>query len=104
MTRYLTVAAAAAAALVFTPAAGMAQSAHGYYSATPATAPAKATLVTRSTLWKCDGGVCLAPKATSRDEIMCELVVREVGALTAFSANGQNFDADALAKCNTRAK
>jgi len=35
---------------------------------------------------------------------MCELVVREVGTLNSFSANGTAFDADALAKCNARAR
>ena len=104
MTRFLTVAAAAAAALALAPTAGMAQTARGYYAATPATAPAKASLVTRSTVWKCTGGTCTAAKATSRDAIVCELVAREVGQLTTFRANGTEFDADALAKCNTKAR
>ena len=104
MFRIFSVAAAAAATLALTPAAGFAQTPRGYYAATPATAPAKASLITRSTVWKCGEGVCTAGKANSRDAIMCELVAREVGTLSAFRANGSDFDADALAKCNEKAK
>lgn len=103
MSRFLVVAAAAAATLALTPAAGFAQS-RGYYSATPATAPEKASLVTRSTIWKCAAGTCTAAKANARDGIVCELVARELGTLTAFRANGTEFDADALAKCNAKAR
>ena len=105
MTRFHAVAAAAAATLALTPAASFAQgAARGYYAATPASAPAKTSLVTRSTIWKCGDGVCVAAKANARDNIMCELVAREVGTLTAFRANGSDFDADALAKCNAKAR
>lgn len=104
MTRFLTVAAAAAAALALTPATGFAQTARGYYAAVPVTAPAKDSLITRSTLWKCGEGVCTASKSTSRDAIVCEVVAREVGQLTSFSVKGTEFDADALAKCNAKAR
>jgi uncharacterized low-complexity protein len=105
MIRFHAVAAAAAATLALAPAAGYAQDvARGYYAATPASAPAKNSLVTRSTIWKCGEGVCVAAKANARDTIVCELVAREVGTLTAFRANGTEFDADALAKCNTKAR
>lgn len=103
MSRFFAVAAAAAATLVLAP-AGFAQTARGYYSATPVAAPAKASLVTRSTIWKCGEGVCVAGKANARDNIMCELVAREIGQLSAFRANGADFDAEALAKCNTKAR
>ena len=105
MTRFYAVAAAAAATLALTPAAGYAQgAARGYYAAIPASAPAKTSLVTRSTIWKCGDGVCVAAKANARDNIVCELVAREVGTLTSFRANGADFDAAALAKCNTKAR
>lgn len=104
MTRFLAVAAAAAATLALTPATGYAQGARGYYAATPVTAPEKTSLVTRSTVWKCGDGVCIAGKANTRDNIMCELVAREVGQLSAFRANGTEFDAEALARCNTKAR
>ncbi|AJP73073.1 CC_3452 family protein [Sphingomonas hengshuiensis] len=104
MTRFQGAAALAAAMLALAPATGIAQTARGYYAATPASAPAKNSLVTRSTVWKCGDGVCVASKANARDPIMCELVAREVGTLTAFRANGADFDADALAKCNAKAR
>ncbi|MES2444780.1 MAG: hypothetical protein V4574_18305 [Pseudomonadota bacterium] len=104
MARFLAVAAAAAATLALTPAIGTAQTARGYYAATPVSAPSKANIVTRSTVWKCGEGVCVASKSDSRDTIMCELVAREVGTLQTFTAGGAAFDADALAKCNSRAK
>lgn len=104
MTRYFAVAAAAAATLALTPAAGFAQTARGYYAATPVTSPEKTSLVTRSTIWKCGEGVCVASKANARDNIVCELVAREVGQLSAFRANGSEFDEAALAKCNTKAR
>jgi uncharacterized low-complexity protein len=104
MTRFFAVAAAAAATLALTPATGFAQTARGYYAATPVTSPEKASLVTRSTIWKCGEGVCVASKANARDNIVCELVAREVGQLSAFRANGTAFDPDALAKCNAKAR
>ena len=81
MNRFFAVAAAAAATLALTPAAGFAQTSRGYYAATPVTAPAKASIVTRSTVWRCGDGTCTASKATSRDAIMCELLAREIGQL-----------------------
>ena len=105
MNRFLAVAAAAAATLALTPATGFAQGgARGYYSATPAAAPTKTSMITRSTVWKCGEGVCVANKADARDTIVCELVAKEVGTLTAFTANGAEFDADKLAKCNAKAR
>ncbi|MEP9359235.1 hypothetical protein [Sphingomonas sp. KR3-1] len=102
MTRFF--AAAAAATLAFVPAAGIAQGTPNGYAATPVTAPAKASFVTRSTLWKCNAGTCIAPaNGSTRDAIACELVAREVGKLSAFRANGADFDAAALEKCNTKA-
>ncbi len=104
MFRSLTLAAATAASLLIAIAPVMAQAPTGYYVATPAAAPASANLVIRTTVWKCNGGVCAAPKAPQRDAILCELVVREVGQLTSFTVQGTAFDDAALAKCNAKAK
>jgi len=104
MNRFFAVAAAAAATLALAPTAGFAQTSRGYYAATPVTAPAQSSIVTRSTVWRCGDGTCTASKATSRDAIMCELLAREIGQLQSFTANGAAFDADALAKCNARAR
>ena len=91
---------AIAASMLFATAAG----AQSYYSVTPAAAPTKASVITGGMLWKCDGGACTAGRGSSRDAIVCEQVVKRVGTLTNFSANGAAFDAAALAKCNARAK
>lgn len=100
MTRFTTFAVAFAATTLFAGAAN----AQGYYSATPVAAPAKASLIAGETMWKCNGGACTASKASSRDAIVCEQVVKQVGALSTFSANGTAFDEATLAKCNSRAK
>lgn len=75
-----------------------------YYRATVAGKVNKAMMVTRDTVWRCTDGTCVAGKSTMRDAVACELVVQRAGALTAFSANGTEFDAAQLEKCNARAK
>ena len=99
MTRSIAFVTALATSALFASAAGA-----GYYNATPVAAPAKPSLIAGSMMWKCDGGVCSAAKATSRDAIVCEQVVKRIGAVSTFSANGATFDEAALAKCNARAK
>ena len=99
MTRSIAFVTALAASSLFASAAGA-----GYYNAKPVAAPGKPSLIAGSMMWKCDGGVCSAAKATSRDAIVCEQVVKRLGAVSTFSANGAAFDEAALAKCNARAK
>ncbi|HVJ00309.1 MAG TPA: hypothetical protein VM657_14725 [Sphingomonas sp.] len=94
---------AAASATLFGAGAGHAQQ-RGYYVATAAAAPAKASFVTRSTAWSCDGAVCTAARAPERDAFVCQRVAGNVGSLAAFTAGGEAFDAEALAKCNVKAK
>lgn len=102
MKRLVTLAAGAAGSFLLASAA-LAQPI-GYYAATPVSAPAKPQLITQGTLWKCADGVCVANKAPVRDMILCQMVAQNVGQLQSFSVQGTAFDADALAKCNTRAK
>lgn len=105
MTRIVSFAAAIATSVMLLSAtAGNAQPTGGYYNATPIAAPSKASVITSGTLWKCADGVCSAKKSTQRDTIMCQLVVQRVGELSAFTAGEAAFDADALAKCNARAR
>ena len=99
MIRMLSIAAAATLA-----AAPLAAQSGPYYVATPAAAPTKTSLVTRSTLWKLSNNAYVAPRGTDRDAILCELLARETGKLAAFSAGGKAFDDAALTKCNARAK
>lgn len=97
----LAVLAATAALVAAMPAA--AQSRAGYIAA-PVAAKAGESFITRGVMWRCTDTGCVAPKGSSPAKVVCELTVREVGALTAFSVDGLAFDAEQLARCNARAK
>jgi hypothetical protein len=62
------------------------------------------TKVARDTLWRCNGNECTASAATSRPAIVCAAMAREVGTLSSFTFRGEPIDAEALAKCNSRAR
>ncbi|MGN6270392.1 MAG: CC_3452 family protein [Sphingomonas sp.] len=102
MIRILSLAAIAAAAAV-SPVAAQARVA-AYYTATPTAAPAEASYVTSNTIWSCNGGTCVAQKAADRPQFVCERIAKSVGKLDSFSAGGEALDADALAKCNAKAR
>ena len=106
MTRSLSIAAALAGlAMLLSPIAGQAQApAGGYYTAIPAAQPTKTSFVTHTTVWKWNEGAFVANKAPERENVVCELIAQRVGKLNSFAVAGQAFDADALAKCNARAK
>lgn len=103
MVRFAPLAAAALSLVALAPAAALAQSG-GYYAATAAQPPKKASFITQNTVWKCKEGVCTAPKTPAQDKLMCERAVARIGALSAFSVGGTAFDAAALEACNTRAR
>ncbi|MBX3593164.1 hypothetical protein [Sphingomonas sp.] len=94
--------AAALSLVALTPVAAMAQS--SYYSATATAAPKKTSFVTKTTIWKCQGAECAAPKSTMQDKVMCERVAQQIGTLSTFTVAGTAFDAEALSACNARAK
>ena len=81
-----------------------AQAPQGYYVAVPTTQPTHAALMTRATPWSLRGNAYVAARAPERDQVLCELVAKNTGALASFSVAGKAFDADALAKCNAHAK
>ena len=95
--------AAVAAAVFMSPATAQAR-VSGYYTATPVAAPAEASYVTRNTIWSCDSGTCVAQKAADRPQFVCERIAKSVGKLDTFTAGGEALDADALAKCNAKAR
>ena len=69
------------------------------------TAPsAKASFITRSTVWRAREGGFVAGQAPERPAVLCELVAREVGTLSSFSVGGTAYDVEQLAKCNAKAK
>ena len=83
---------------------GVAQAQSPLYRAIPATAPTKASVIADGVMWRCGTEGCVATNATSRPAIVCVQAARQVGKLTSFSVGTAAFDADALAKCNTKAK
>jgi hypothetical protein len=75
------------------------------YRLVPATAVTAAnTVVVNETLWKCAAGACTAANATSRPAIVCAQAAKKVGKIEAFTANGKEFGAEDLAKCNEKAR
>lgn len=105
MTRLAPLAASVAVPLLllFAPAAVSAQPNGQFYSARPVNAPSVASLVVRDTIWKCGGEGCAsATRGKSRPAFVCESLAREVGELASFRAGDKEFDAEALAKCNSR--
>jgi len=106
MNRLIAAAAAAAGLFAAVVAGGAhAAAANGYYVAVPVAAPEKAsTMLTRDTVWTRQGDAFVANKAPQREEVLCALVAQRAGQLASFSAGGKPFDADAMAKCNAKAK
>jgi hypothetical protein len=102
MIRSIASAIIASAALLASTGAS-AQTATGFYVATPVAAPAKARLMTRSTPWRLMNGTYVAAQAPEREMTLCQLVARDVGQLSAFSAGGKAFDAASMDKCNAKA-
>ena len=90
------------AALVATVVPAAASQIH--FRAEPANVPAEARLVVRDTVFRCGDAGCVAPRASSRPELVCAALAREVGELRSFSSEGRAFDAAALADCNRRAR
>lgn len=70
-----------------------------YYRATLAQPVEKRTETIRGGTFICSGTVCVGTKARSRAEIVCEHLGREFGSVVAFSYDGKELDADALASC-----
>ena len=71
-------------------------------TATPE-AGADGRVITRGAAWNCAGDACKTASDSSRPKILCERLVKEVGALEEFTVNGRAWDADKLAKCNAKA-
>ena len=102
MLRLSPLAASAAASILLLSA--NAQPAGSFYSARPVAASAVAKLVVRDTVWKCGADGCVSnTKGKSRAAFVCESLVKEIGQIESFRAGSDEFDADALARCNAKA-
>jgi hypothetical protein len=69
-----------------------------------AVSPVSGTQISGETLWRCSESSCTAAAATSRPAIVCAKAARSLGKLESFSFRDASFDAEALAKCNEKAK
>ncbi|MBW6522845.1 hypothetical protein KZ810_04975 [Sphingomonas sp. RHCKR47] len=93
-----------ATAAILAAAGVQAETPTGYYVATPVAKVEKTRLITRSTLWSQQNGAFVAARAPERDTVLCQLVARDVGGLSAFSVGGKAYDDAQLEKCNGKAK
>ena len=106
MTRHLvsTLLALLGAVAVFGASAGPALAETVHYRAEPATPQAQARLIVKDLIWKCGPAGCIAGKSNSRPAIDCPALARQIGTLRSFTVAGQALPAEALEKCNARAR
>ncbi len=83
-----------------TPTPAEARSNGPFYTVELAAPAAEARTIISGQVWQCDGAVCLAGKGTSRPLNICKRVVREMGAVTRFSADDKDLSAEDIASCN----
>ncbi|MCA1749044.1 MAG: hypothetical protein LC634_05745 [Sphingomonadales bacterium] len=86
--------------LLFTATAGQAAN----YRVTLAEATGERTPVIRNAAWVCNGTECATATARSGPANSCVHVVRELGPVTEFTADGEALSEDELAACNARAR
>ncbi|WP_374407589.1 hypothetical protein [Pelagerythrobacter sp.] len=78
-----------------------AQAAGGaFYTAELAAPAAERTKIISGVAWQCQGTTCVAAKSNSRPLVICQRVARELGEVTGFTAKGEAFAAEDLARCN----
>lgn len=71
-----------------------------FYTAELAAPAAERTNIISGVAWQCQGTACVAGKSNSRPVVVCQRVVRELGQVTGFTAEGEALDAEDLARCN----
>jgi hypothetical protein len=104
MFRQIALTAAGATSFALVASAAYAQPSNAYYNAVPVSAPTVGKSMIRGQVWTCDGQSCFAGQGESRPAIICAVAARELGKLSAFTANGEALDPASLEKCNARAK
>ncbi|MFM6854702.1 MAG: CC_3452 family protein [Sphingopyxis sp.] len=92
------------AAGLFVSAAASAQPrSTAFYNATLSTAATAPRTIAGEIVWNCDGTSYTAGRGTSRPAIVCARMVRSLGPVTSFTANGRALDAAELTRCNAAA-
>ena len=61
-------------------------------------------LIVRDVVWRCGGGICVAPTGNSRPVVLCAALARQAGALRSFAVEGRALSGEELQKCNARAR
>ena len=93
----------AAAALASGAAMPVSAAPNPYRAELAAPAPSQ-RLIVRDVVWSCAGDSCAAQQTTSRPATDCSALASHVGKLRSFSVGGEALPADALEKCNARAR
>jgi len=107
MNRFLVLAAALSTSTVLlaaTATPAFAAPATGYSLVPAAAVTSTDSVVSSDVVWKRVGDRYVAPVAGSRPAMVCAQVVKKLGKVSSFTANGEEFDEAALAKCNEKAK
>jgi len=76
----------------------------GQFEAQPVTRAAHERFVAGDNAWRCGEAGCIAARNATRPALVCSRLVRAVGPLRSFSADGRPFDAAALEACNGRGR
>ncbi|WP_156169991.1 CC_3452 family protein [Aurantiacibacter luteus] len=71
-----------------------------YFRAELAAPTQQARAIAGGVMFQCHDTTCLAGRSGHRPLRVCRQLVREVGAVTAFSADGEAFSEDEIARCN----
>ncbi len=71
-----------------------------YYVASLATPAEDNRVVAGGVAWVCKDTTCVANKGSSRPSRICRGLAREFGEITGFKADGEELEADKLARCN----
>ena len=90
----------AALALGAVAAPSLAQGGSAYFTAELAAPASEKQFAAGGVVWHCEGTQCRAPQSTARSLRICTALRRETGALVTFTANGEAFAAEDLARCN----
>jgi hypothetical protein len=85
---------------VVTPAPAYAAESGPFYRAELAAPAAEARPIASGVAWSCADTACAAGKGTSRPVVVCARLVKEVGPVASFVADGKALDEDDLARCN----
>ena len=82
------------------PAVAEARDVQAFYTVELALPAAERTFVAAGVGFTCKGTRCTAPKSALRPIRVCRELQRDAGAILSFAADGEELDAEKLAKCN----